>query len=216
MEKRSELALFDLRPGKSDLKKLKILESVLLSIQLNGVEGTGFESVAKHLKMTRSNVNYYFSTREEMIAAAIRIAVITQSQLIDEKLAKATEPRDKMPAFIEGNIAWAKKFPSHASGFLLFFFYSSITTRYLDIRESLIQNRVGQIETLLRQHYAKNIKHLSDAEVTELAWTLHAVVARRVLDASSVDSRHYARFVRDSKVGLLKVIHGFTAAGWSK
>ena len=60
---------------KSEERKLRIVEAVVECIATRGLEHTTFEVIGKMVKMERTHVSYYFSSRDELIKAAVRYVV---------------------------------------------------------------------------------------------------------------------------------------------
>ncbi|MBI4405833.1 MAG: TetR family transcriptional regulator [Deltaproteobacteria bacterium] len=114
--------IFDTKRTKSELIKIKILEAVIDCLATQGLEATTFESIGKIVNMERAHVNYYFSSRKELIKGAVRYAVATGQQIIIRNVKKANHWKDRLKIVIDGPFEWLSQYPKHFSVMSLFYY----------------------------------------------------------------------------------------------
>lgn len=113
--------VFDVRPGKSEETKLRILQAAIELIATRGYEATTFDAIGKAVKMGRTHVNYYFTSREELLRTAVRYAIALGQQIIIEHVADSSDWHDRLRRVVEGPFKWLEKYPQHGPLMLIFY-----------------------------------------------------------------------------------------------
>jgi AcrR family transcriptional regulator len=131
--------VFDMRPGKSEKRKIKIIEATIDSIAKVGFDGTTFDAIGKLVGMQRTHVNYYFSSRDELIKTAVRYAVALGQQITIGHVQKAKGWREQLKAVIEGPFEWMQRYPKHAPVMSVFYHLCSYDKDYRAL-QSLIRS----------------------------------------------------------------------------
>jgi AcrR family transcriptional regulator len=107
--------VFDVKPGKHERKKIEILEAAIVCLAEVGFDRMTFEAIGKLTGMQRAHVNYYFSTRDDIMKSAVRYAVAIGQSIIIEHVQKAKGWKNKLRVVVEGPFEWLERYPKHAS-----------------------------------------------------------------------------------------------------
>ncbi len=113
--------VFHTQHGKTEERKIRIMEAVIDLLATEGFDNTTFESIGKRVKMQRTHVNYYFSSRIELVKTAIRYAVALGQQITISHVQKASTWREQLTAVIEGPFEWVTRYPKHTAVMALFY-----------------------------------------------------------------------------------------------
>lgn len=176
--------IFDLKPGKGEERKLKILEAFIHQVASKGLEHISFETIGKAVKMQRTHITYYFQTRDELIRASIRYAVaVGQRQTIAET-EKAKGWREKLKAVVAGPFEWINNYPEHGSVMLMFYYLSTHDKKYRELQNTIRQMGEDRILGCLEPY--GELKKLSLGELRALArWIQNLITGALVTHCAS-------------------------------
>lgn len=129
--------IFNLKPGRGEERKMKIVLAAIDSLAEKGLEQTTFDSIGKRLRMRRTHVAYYFPNRDELVKACIRYVVaVGQSLIIDQAMATKNW-KLRLKAVVEGPFDWLEANPKHASVMLLFYSLAGHSAEYRELQNSI-------------------------------------------------------------------------------
>lgn len=121
---------FEVELRKSDRRKAAILEAALNLLINQGVNEVSLLSVAQKAKMLRSHVAYYFPNKDALIDAVVHYVVVAAQESVGRFAENAPPGESRLRAYVEGNFAWFKEQPGHASVVVLVYHLSGSNKRY--------------------------------------------------------------------------------------
>ncbi len=167
--------VFDVKPRKSDARKVKIMEAVIECVATKGLEETTFDAIGKMVKMERTHVNYYFANRKELIKTAVRYAIALGQEITIQHVRKANTWRERLTAVIEGPFEWLEVYPKHTSILALFYYLCSYDEEFHAL-QTMIQTGGEERLASSFQSLVESEK-LSAAQATDLARTIQSLMA---------------------------------------
>lgn len=172
------LSLFPVKRKKSEERKLRIVEAVVECIATRGLEHTTFEVIGKMVKMERTHVSYYFSSRDELIKGAVRYVVAVGQEITIGHVKKAENWKDRFTAVIEAPFEWLKLYPNHAPVMGIFSYLATYNEEFRKLQNAV---RTGGEERLLAslQPLVENGK-LSKVHATELCRAIHGMLTGNI------------------------------------
>ena len=88
----------------------RILDAALMEFAQNGLRGTRIEQVAEAAGMSKTNLLYYFRTKDELYAAALTRTLDIWLEPLRE-LDSAIGPAAGLTAYIEQKLDYSRRFP---------------------------------------------------------------------------------------------------------
>lgn len=173
--------VFDVRPGKTEKQKLRIIEATIESIAKVGFDRTTFDLVGKRVGMQRAHVNYYFSSREELMKTSVRYAVALGQQITIGLVQDATGWKERLKAVIEGPFEWLARYPQHASVMTIFYHHCTFDPEYKKLQGTIRAGGEARIEACFRELVEK--KMLSRKRSLELARAIQAIMTGNLIYA---------------------------------
>ncbi len=129
--------IFNVKPGRGEERKLRIVKTMIECLATKGLEETTFDTLGKKLKMRRTHVAYYFANRDELVMAAIRYVVATGQSFVIERTSKAKDWRGRMRAVIEGPFDWLAEYPEQACVMTLLYNLASHSQPYRELQNAI-------------------------------------------------------------------------------
>ena len=143
------LNLFEEKPSKGNIARLKIINGAIESIVLNGIESTTYESIAKQIGVRRSHVNYYFKSVDEIISQSFNYFLSTYSGFISEALSKNQYPQELLADYIRANFEFMKKDSTAKTMITLLYYYCSRNPKFMKIQKTLRNSGQIRIKEIL-------------------------------------------------------------------
>jgi AcrR family transcriptional regulator len=153
---------------RSDFRKAQILESVINIASQEGFEAISFDRIGKELGLQKSNVAYYFLSKEDMIQKSMHFSTTKIFTFSAEGLAKADSAEAELRAYLDAHFRWIKLHFNHAC-FLLYIYLRSPVDEFA--RNFTNTSRVNgrQKITQILQKIAKNHDQLKKHEMPSFA-----------------------------------------------
>ncbi len=114
---------FDVSPSKGDRRRFEIVQAAVRCIADDGLDGGILNRVAEKVGIQRSNVAYYFKTKEDLLEAAVRYAMLCGQALTQERIDRARSARERVDAITDGAFDWRERYPDQLRLLLLFYFH---------------------------------------------------------------------------------------------
>lgn len=131
--------IFDLKPGKGEERKIKILEAFIRQVATRGLEQISFETLGKAVKMKRTHIAYYYPNREELIRASVRFAVAVGQRMTIAEVEKARGWKDKLRAVVNGPLEWFHAYPEHVAVMGMFYYLCSYDDKARELQSNIRQ-----------------------------------------------------------------------------
>lgn len=177
--------VFDVKPTKSEERKLRILQAAIRSIAERGFEATTFDAIGKMVKMQRTHVNYYFQSRDELLRTAVRYAIALGQQIIIDHVQDAPSWRDRLSRVIEGPFLWIEKYPEHGPVITIFYHRCSSDSKFRAVQNTIRQG--GQDRMAACLDGLVDEKKLSRKEATDLARQIQSLVTGMIINHMTSD-----------------------------
>jgi TetR/AcrR family transcriptional regulator, transcriptional repressor of bet genes len=87
----------------SDIRRQELRAAAFRVLQREGVQGTTLEKVAEEAGASKGIVLHYFGSKAELFEHVMREANLVLRDRVNARLARATTPRGRLVAIIEGN-----------------------------------------------------------------------------------------------------------------
>jgi len=140
---------------KGDLKKIKIISAAIDCISKDGIEKTTFESIGHRSGTHKANVAYHFPDKEKIIEYSIQFITLKAQNEVVVYMKKCKKQRELLKYYIYGNYEWLKKYPSHASVMILFYYYTTFNTIYKKNNDDIFRSGIKRISEILKQSELK-------------------------------------------------------------
>ncbi len=114
--------LFERKPTKSELTRLRILEAAIRGYVQYGIEGVTYDKVSKLAKVSRPLVMHYFPSLEALFEAVAKFVRAAFQKYVVDRLAAETLPRKQLEAYVKATFRWVDEYPDHGKVWLLFYF----------------------------------------------------------------------------------------------
>lgn len=87
----------------SAIRRKELRQAAFEVLQREGMAGATLEKVAAEAGASKGIVLHYFRNKQELFEHAMREANVALGQTVIDRLKRATTPRDRLEAIIEGN-----------------------------------------------------------------------------------------------------------------
>lgn len=87
----------------SDIRRQELRAAAFRVLQREGVQGTTLEKVAEEAGASKGIVLHYFGSKAELFEHVMREANLVLRDRVNARLARATTPRERLVAIVEGN-----------------------------------------------------------------------------------------------------------------
>lgn len=164
--------IFDIKPGRGEERKLKIIEAFIDCVASRGLDHTSFDTIGKMVRMNRTHVAYYFANRDELVRTAVRYAVAAGQHITIAHVEKANGWRNKLRAVIEGPFEWLDRYPKHAAVMALFYYICTYDASYRDLQNNI--RTMGEQRILSCFNF---LPAVPDAQARELSRTIQSLMA---------------------------------------
>lgn len=178
--------LEDFKPKKSDLRRIAIIRAVVDCLAKDGIHRLSAEAIGARTGMRRSHICYYFPNQESMIRSAVEFVVATGQEVTVAHLAGATEPRERIRAYLKGTYGWFERFPEHGSVLSLLHYYGAVDERFRELNERIKVAGEVRITELLLAGARKAAKR---SEARSLAVDLRAHLAGSILTTLAAEKQ---------------------------
>ena len=176
--------LFELKPRKSDLKKMAIIQAAVASLAKDGFEGGTFDKVAKRLKTRRSHIVYYFKDRDELFMAVIKYVIATAQQITVEMVSAQTDPFEQVMAMGDAAFEWSEQHPEQAKVLTFFYFICGSDAKFRKLNSQIREAGEARLQALLGAAFKGKVAKVN---LEELAKGLQSVMTGLVLDSVTTE-----------------------------
>jgi AcrR family transcriptional regulator len=145
--------ILNMRPRKGDLRKAEIVQAAVQLIATEGVEELTFEALGRKSKMLRAHVAYHFKKQEDIIKAALQLAVLTSQECAVKRMQLAKTPEEQLVASTHGIFDWIEDHPEMVPCFFLMYYYASFNPVYREFHSKFREQghlRIASALELLR------------------------------------------------------------------
>lgn len=177
--------LFELKPGKGDLQRLKIIRAAIDCVARSGFEGGTLEKIAKRIGTRRSHVAYYYPDRNELFEHVVQYIIATAQSLTVEMVKAAGTPRDRVIAICDAAFEWAEKYPEQSRVLLYFYFECALKVRYRRLNTTLRASGALRIQALIEEILKSSPQFHLRLSTEEAAKALQALMTGIVLESLS-------------------------------
>lgn len=87
----------------SDIRRQELRAAAFRVLQREGVQGTTLERVAAEAGASKGIVLHYFGSKSELFEQVMREANLVLRSRVNARLARASDPRERIVAVVEGN-----------------------------------------------------------------------------------------------------------------
>src|SRR4051812_14616152 len=103
--------IFGSKPRKGEKKKVQLTERAIEIIANEAIDALTYDRLGEKLGMTRSHVNYYFSSTLEILEACVRYGIIIGQNLTMKRLNAAKGWKQQLLAIADGAVDWIEAHP---------------------------------------------------------------------------------------------------------
>ncbi|MDH3689032.1 MAG: transcriptional regulator BetI [Gammaproteobacteria bacterium] len=134
-----------------DIRRQDLTEAAFLTLQQHGLRGTTIARVGAQAGMSPGIVHHYFKNKAELLEATMRRTGAKLSKEVIALLRKATTPRERLYAIIEGNFAPDTFTPEIAHAWLSFCAEVPVNPQFARIQRVLQRRMHSNLMHCLRQ-----------------------------------------------------------------
>jgi AcrR family transcriptional regulator len=140
----------DIKKGKSRDRARSILEAAIESYRVNGIENTTYERIAEIAGISRPLIFKYFADYDDIFYKSVKLIRVHFQLFAVDAIKKQNHPTEKVRAYVHSTFEWLEKFPSYASGLLLYLQRCSWSERERDLNTQFTEAGRSRIEALIR------------------------------------------------------------------
>ncbi|NOZ04274.1 MAG: TetR/AcrR family transcriptional regulator [FCB group bacterium] len=152
---------------KKDIKKETILTVAEKFFARFGLRKTTMDEIAKTARIGKSTLYYYFKSKEDIFAAVIRKESRILKSKLEENIARAANPREKLSAYVLTRMKHLKELSNY---------YSSLTDEYPEhysfverTREDFTKYEIDTLKTILAEGIEKGVFQIADVDTAAQA-----------------------------------------------
>lgn len=152
---------------KKDIKKETILTVAEKFFARFGVRKTTMDEIAKTARIGKSTLYYYFKSKEDIFAEVIHKESRILKSKLEENIAKATTPQEKLIAYVHTRMKHLKELSNY---------YSALTDEYLEYCSFVERNRkdftkyeIETLKTILSEGIEKGMFQIADVDAAAQA-----------------------------------------------
>jgi AcrR family transcriptional regulator len=154
--------------SRADFRKAQILEVVVKMAADEGFEAISFDRIGSALNLQKSNVAYYFESKEDMIEKAMHYALTRGLSHVVDGLKNQKPGQDQLFAYIDAHFSWLKFHFQHGCVILLTYIRSPADKLARFFAEQTKQGGRARIKSIL-QEIKREDSGLKESEINELA-----------------------------------------------
>ena len=102
----------DLRRVRGEATRSALLEAAIQSVSLHGLSGTTLSTVAEQAGVSRASVGFHFKGKEQLLSAALDLALERYEASFRSALDRAATPKSKLKAILAHDVRFPLRFPS--------------------------------------------------------------------------------------------------------
>ncbi len=164
----------------------------LITATIDGVHQLGFANItlseiAKKADISPASINYYFGSKEQLLAATMQHLLATLHRSTLERLSNVVQPRDRLIAIVEANFDDTLYTVEQCSVWVQFWSaapYSSTLSRLHRINRSRVRSNIrGELQHLVGKHSLETVRRAIQAYMDGL-W-VEAAQSNRAVDAKA-------------------------------
>lgn len=190
---------------RSDFRKAQILESVINIASQEGFEAVSFDRIGKDLGLQKSNVAYYFLSKEDMIQNSMHFSTTRIFTFSAESLAKANSAEEELRAYLDAHFRWIKLHFNHACFLLYIYLRSPVDDFARNFTKKSSVNGREKITQIL-QKIAKNHDQLKTHEIPSFAEFIQDQLTGAMLQLIALSGGPTHRQVEEKQKHLEKML----------
>jgi len=188
------------RPGQEPSRRAALTAAALEAIHDRGMERVTVADIARRAGVSPALAHHYFGAKADLVAATMRSLLRDLSATVSPRLKAAREPRARLSAIIEGNLAPEQFRPATVSAWLALYALAG--------NEPEAARLLALYHRRLRSNLVHALTPLAGAEAGAIAETLGALIdglwLRRSLVGPPARSAAAIRLVEDAADALLR------------
>lgn len=106
------MSVRDLRRARGEATRSALIEAAIESVALHGLSGTTLSTVAEQAGTSRASVGFHFKGKEQLLSAALNLALKRYEMIFRGALDRAATPRAKLEAILTHDVTFPIGFPS--------------------------------------------------------------------------------------------------------
>jgi TetR/AcrR family transcriptional repressor of bet genes len=106
------MSVRDLRRARGEATRSALLEAAIESVALHGLSGTTLSTVAEQAGVSRASVGFHFKGKEQLLTAALDLALERYETTFRVAVNRASTPRAKLEAILAHDVKFPIGYPS--------------------------------------------------------------------------------------------------------
>lgn len=196
----------DLTKPKVRDRAVSILEAAIESYRVVGIENTTYERIAERAGISRPLIFKYFTDYEDIFYKSVKLIRVHFQTFAVAAIRKHKTPTEMLRAYIESTFDWIERYPSYASGLLLYLQRCSWDERNRDLNTQFAEAGRSRIAALVR--LGVEAKQFNADSPDVIAKQLQTIIAGALVTAACEvhpDKRKYRREILVLCLGLVGV-----------
>ncbi|MBF0360037.1 MAG: TetR/AcrR family transcriptional regulator [Oligoflexia bacterium] len=178
-QKSSEIEL-----TKGQKRKYEIVKKAIELMSKEGIKETTINTLAESIKISRSNIKYYFPNMDVLIESCIQYVTFT-SQTITVKFIKEVDDEDvnyenhlaRLDAIVNAFFYFVENYPQQATIMLLLNYFSSFTPTYRKMKGTYRSMGAKRIILILKAiSKEKRRSYLHSVDLNALACSIQSLI----------------------------------------
>jgi AcrR family transcriptional regulator len=152
-----------------------IIKETLNLISKIGWEGLSFPTIAKHCKMSPSNIIYHFESRETLLVALLGHISVNNFRVVADSMKPEFDSFQRILIHFQKNLEWGRLFPQEAQVVLQIYAQAPYDKRFSEIFDTMIEKAQARICEHLLSGQREGLFHF-ELEPMKMAKFLHNIL----------------------------------------
>jgi AcrR family transcriptional regulator len=159
-------------------------ELIKVAIQLfheQGAHWVSFQQIAKKVRISQPAVYKHFEDKDDLMRACILSSAQSGRAIIDDHVAQKKSIKDKLRAYLEGNLLWVEKKPAETAIVVSMYYFSVNSAPIHDVMDLIHQQSLNRLLVHLEQGNQEKVWKIKDG--LAIARALHDLLMGEVIKA---------------------------------
>jgi len=159
-------------------------ELIKTAIQLfheQGAHWVSFQQIAKKVRISQPAVYKHFEDKDDLMRACILSSAQSGRSIIDDHVSQKKNIRDKLKAYLEGNLLWVEKKPAETAIIVSMYYFAINSAPIHDVMDLIHQQSLNRLLVHLEQGNQDKAWKIKDS--LAVARALHNLLVGEVIKA---------------------------------
>ena len=184
------------RPSNQFQRKKQIVDALLAVMATTGYENASINAIAKHAGLASGLVHYHFKNKQAILVELVNLLDDTAQTRYTELKSKASDPRQKLSAFIDSALALGQGSDQQAVAAWVMIGSESIRQKEVrEIYQRVVKKNLNELQSLIKDYSKENNKKLTKKAIENIAAIIYSSIEgsyQLASTASEIIPKNYA------------------------